>query len=94
MRFARFGGLVGGWSKASMSGPQEKPIKAAGVCSRRIERVDPWDGVACTPGDTAWDSFGAVIGDDWKNIEKAKGRDFDSSRESVPMGAVGATGVA
>lgn len=56
---------------ASLGGPHENPMKAAIGCSRRIERLEPCEGVACTPEIP----LGAVKGDDWKSAEKLNARE-------------------
>lgn len=85
------------FSKASFGGPHENPMNAAIGCSRRMDRVEPWEGVACVIEEPfcAAEPFGAVIGDDgWKNAENAKPRDWLSSKELDTTGALGTTGVA
>lgn len=85
----RWGGAA---SKASLGGPQEKPMKVVEGCSRKIERlgVCALYGVALGCGETPI----LEAGEDWKRAENAKARDCEASCCDIPCEtSAGVTGV-
>jgi hypothetical protein len=59
--------------KASIVGPQEKPIKDVAARSLRIDLFELCWGVCCTKEKAGGDEV-----DDWNKAEKAKAAEFDS----------------